>query len=595
MSEPRFNYIITIYNKELMIGKVLEGVKASCGKNGHIYPVLDGCTDGTEGIVDAFGKDNPTLSITKVYASNVHELLSINAGLRAASHQGEGYNIVLQDDVVLQDPALEKKVMDLYEWGGEKLGYVSFRLGAQLAPDTLESGDSVPLADYCENAYGHGLSEAQVLLPGQFAYRDIPIKSPVCFPFKLIREVGLLEEKLAPYAHDDVDYGIRCINAGFYNGVFALKFESKIEWGGTRQKVHPRMAKIIAHNMDQIRGWFPGDIKRMAETPKRTEIVDIPGAATDAEREEATGIWQANQRELDDFQKKDKRLPEKVAMAGRSIMLSGKDKAGKLMRAPKVATALTVQETSRLWMRRHQKELMHDLSFTEAAQRYPDHNELYRYMHHYFYHFLPKQIREHRTYFSQEKRGFGEDAFHVMWWLLLREFKPAFALEIGVYRGQVISLWALISKIKGLSTDIHGISPFTSAGDTVSIYSKTVDYLADVRESFTTLDIPQATLVKALSTDTDAARHIADRTWDLIYIDGNHDYDVVLADYRLCLKNLSEHGIIVFDDAALETGYNPPPFATAGHPGPTRVVEDIVRKEMNFLGAVGHNMVFQKR
>ena len=57
-----------------------------------------------------------------------------------------------------------------------------------------------------------------------------------------------------------------------------------------------------------------------------------------------------------------------------------------------------------------------------------------------FYH-LPFSIINHRVYFSKEFRGFGEEAFHSMWYLLLSEFKPKNCLEIGVYRGQIISLW----------------------------------------------------------------------------------------------------------------------------------------------------------
>jgi len=36
---------------------------------------------------------------------------------------------------------------------------------------------------------------------------------------------------------------------------------------------------------------------------------------------------------------------------------------------------------------------------------------------------------------AENRRGFGENAFHTMWYLLLEEFKPATFLEIGVFRG----------------------------------------------------------------------------------------------------------------------------------------------------------------
>src|SRR5262245_35749231 len=61
----------------------------------------------------------------------------------------------------------------------------------------------------------------------------------------------------------------------------------------------------------------------------------------------------------------------------------------------------------------------------------------------YFYQELPPEIMAHRLYFRKQRRGFGENPFHVMWFLLFREFKPHNFLEIGVFRGQTISLAAL--------------------------------------------------------------------------------------------------------------------------------------------------------
>ena len=94
------------------------------------------------------------------------------------------------------------------------------------------SGEAVPYEDYVENAYGHGIRNADVLLPGHLAYRTVPIKSPVCIPFELVRSIGMFEEKLAPYGHDDPEYAIRALKAGYHNAVFAIRFYSDIKWGG---------------------------------------------------------------------------------------------------------------------------------------------------------------------------------------------------------------------------------------------------------------------------------------------------------------------------------------------------------------------------
>jgi len=235
-----------------------------------------------------------------------------------------------------------------------------------------------------------------------------------------------------------------------------------------------------------------------------------------------------------------------------------------------------------------------DLKFLGAASTYPGRNSLYSYMHHYFHHHCPKPIHEHRRYYSLEQRGFGEDAFHAMWYLLLRRFKPAKCLEIGVYRGQVISLWSLISRLVGFEIQVHGISPFTPIGDTVSKYRVEIDYYADVLNSFKHFNLPGPKLLKALSTDAEAVEYISDEEWDLIYVDGGHDFETALGDYRLCKNHLAPNGILVLDDASLDTDYHPPSFSFAGHPGPSRVAREYADKEMRFLCAVGHNNIYQK-
>jgi cephalosporin hydroxylase len=234
-----------------------------------------------------------------------------------------------------------------------------------------------------------------------------------------------------------------------------------------------------------------------------------------------------------------------------------------------------------------------DLTFTHAATMFPDPNKLYAYMHHYLHYFCPQAGRDHRDYFKQEQRGFGEDAFHAAWWLLFAEFKPFRMLEIGVYRGQVISLWALICKQLGYPAEIHGISPFSPVGDSVSSYLQNLDYMEDVLNAFQYWQLDPPVFVKALSTDSKAVEHIEGHAWDLVYIDGSHDFNIVLADYRLCRDHLAPGGILAIDDASLQTGFRPPRFSFAGHPGPSRVAREYADNEMQFLCAVGHINFFR--
>ena len=213
---------------------------------------------------------------------------------------------------------------------------------------------------------------------------------------------------------------------------------------------------------------------------------------------------------------------------------------------------------------------------------------------HYFDRNLPEALRRHRDYFSRDGRGFGEDAFHTLWFLLFREFRPSSFLEIGVFRGQSLSLAALLAREFKLDCFVQGVSPFSLAGDAVSKYRRDVDYYSDTGKNFSHFSLPAPSLLKAYSTDPEAVTLIASRAWDIIYIDGCHDYEVARQDWDLCAKNLASGGLIVLDDASLHTDFRPPAFATAGHPGPSRLAAEISRPPFAEILRVGHNRVFQK-
>jgi len=212
----------------------------------------------------------------------------------------------------------------------------------------------------------------------------------------------------------------------------------------------------------------------------------------------------------------------------------------------------------------------------------------------YFHRRLPPPLQEHRRYFSTGGRGFGEDAFHTMWFLLRREFRWESFLEIGVFRGQTLSLCALLSRLNRQPCEAHGISPFSSAGDSITRYADRVDYWEDTLANFCHFGLSPPQLLKAYSTDAAALERIASRQWSGIYIDGNHDYAVAKADWNACSAAVAQGGVIVLDDAALGTAYRPPAFAFGGHPGPSRLASEIDRIRFREILQVGHNRAFQR-
>ena len=226
-----------------------------------------------------------------------------------------------------------------------------------------------------------------------------------------------------------------------------------------------------------------------------------------------------------------------------------------------------------------------------------DPTQFYRGCVAYYDQHLPPEIRSHRAYFSENQRGFGEDAFHVLWSILIDRFKPVNFLEIGVYRGQVLSLVALLQRNHGIEGNNTGIGPFERVGDSASVtdYGYCPDWLADIQTNISHFGLPQPNLVKAFSTDQNAINAINSTVWDMIYIDGNHDYEVVLEDWKNCTPNVKIGGVIILDDSGLDSGFRHPRFASGGFPGPSRIANSVKEGgQFKETLQVGHNRAFQR-
>jgi hypothetical protein len=188
---------------------------------------------------------------------------------------------------------------------------------------------------------------------------------------------------------------------------------------------------------------------------------------------------------------------------------------------------------------------------------------------------IPKEIKRHREYYCQNQRGFGEDAFHSAWFRFFEVTRPVNCLEIGVYRGQTISLWALLGKSMNFAPNIYGISPLSDVGDEHGTYLK-LEYTKDIESHFEYFRLPQPTLLRASSTDEIAISMIQNNIWDLIYIDGSHEYETAKKDYENAKIGLKLGGYLVLDDSSLNTNYYPQtPKSTRGWPGPSRVFDEI--------------------
>ena len=233
-----FNYIITIHNKEDLLPRVLEGIAACCSKQSKIIPVLDGCTDHSEAIVDEFIA-TCGLNVEKVITPDVYEIRALNAGMARVT---EGFIMTIQDDLILQEPELEQKVIALCAEVGPTIGMISPRHGANVRRTPflrqLRQSGMVPLIDEYERVARP--EEAQALSErmdyGQVVYRMVAGGSPMIIPESVWQTIGRMDDAMAPLMWHDHEYNLRALQAGFRNVVFPLHFKSDIDWGTMRQK-----------------------------------------------------------------------------------------------------------------------------------------------------------------------------------------------------------------------------------------------------------------------------------------------------------------------------------------------------------------------
>jgi hypothetical protein len=229
-------------------------------------------------------------------------------------------------------------------------------------------------------------------------------------------------------------------------------------------------------------------------------------------------------------------------------------------------------------------------------------------------------LKAHRDWVEQNSWGFGDRAFHYMWYLLLRDDvlnRPdPKLLEIGVYKGQVVSLWALISSHLHSSAAITAVSPFESTKPwfaknfvlervmrvisrpyrddvrSANLYDSE-NYLDSVRQIFQQFSLSEAniTFLRGYSQDHHIYQRLERQCFDVIYIDGGHRYEQVAQDLTNYSRLVGANGYLVLDDASCK---QPGSKFWKGHESVSRAVDEWGATGFRNVLNVGHNRVFRR-
>jgi hypothetical protein len=227
-------------------------------------------------------------------------------------------------------------------------------------------------------------------------------------------------------------------------------------------------------------------------------------------------------------------------------------------------------------------------------------------------------LKTHRDLIEQNGWGYGDRAFHYMWYLLLldlaQERRLINCLEIGIFKGQIISLWSKIAKEMHIDLSITGISPFEGNVNITSRYWRRfrsifdvnyrkmsrvgnlhpkADYLSIIKEVYSTFDVDLdgVNLIKGFSNESEVIGRVEKTEFDLIYIDGDHSYEGARFDILTYAPLIRDGGYLVMDDAAF---FLPGNSYWKGFESVSRAVEEIPGLGfMNVLN-VGHNRIYKK-
>lgn len=203
-------------------------------------------------------------------------------------------------------------------------------------------------------------------------------------------------------------------------------------------------------------------------------------------------------------------------------------------------------------------------------------------------------LKAHRDWVEFNQYGFGDRPFHYVWKMLVDQMPHDFSfLEIGVFKGQVLSLVALLAQREKKDAAIFGITTLTNTPDKRCSYP-IGDYLNWIMSIYSKFGLPwETTLWDGESNEPDVVAEATARIFDIVYIDGGHDYETIAHDLKTYGPRTKPEGFLVIDDSSnlLNIGSCWPGLEEV-----SQAVRDILEPDTRFrhLFACGHLRVFQR-
>jgi glycosyltransferase involved in cell wall biosynthesis len=231
-----FSLILTVHNKDWLIGEVIRRIRKNTICNYELIVVLDGCTDNSEAIVlDSIDKDNTKV----IYTPDVFETKANNAGLRMASGD---YVIIIQDDMLINEYGWNVRMRKPFDAFGDVFAVTSRTShNWKFNPNTKHLGMIENLntcwSDICIHT-NH--SDRNNTPRNEFAIRSSVNRGPLLIDHSDLQSLNYLDEEFSPQDMDDHDLMYRMHKKlEKVCGCYWIDYESRDDWGGTRVSGSP--------------------------------------------------------------------------------------------------------------------------------------------------------------------------------------------------------------------------------------------------------------------------------------------------------------------------------------------------------------------
>jgi hypothetical protein len=162
-------------------------------------------------------------------------------------------------------------------------------------------------------------------------------------------------------------------------------------------------------------------------------------------------------------------------------------------------------------------------------------------------------LKAHRDFIENAMRpgfiyGHGDRSLQYMWKLIVDSMSEEFSfLEIGVYKGQILSLIQLCANESNKKTKIVGVTPLLDPS--FAKYNR-MPYIENLYKQFS-LTMENTVIIDGRSQEKEIIeKAYGEGPYNIVYIDGDHAYDATVADIRNYHDCLTSGGLMVIDDAS---------------------------------------------